>query len=202
MSKASCAAVGLGVLLALLASVSCGDGALPIRTVSPDAPPTPLPFGPTPMPVSQSDTIWDWIATNTTECEPILRPTYLPSTLSLVSLHYVDQQRGCVLFGIEYSNDTGNARLLLDVGPFPNPPMPGPDSVGGQVEVRGTTGYYQLQKALEPLGSALLGWNEPGRWGKPQDSWHRDYVEYLIAAEGFSKEELLKVANGLQPVAQ
>ena len=154
------------------------------------------------MPVSQSDAIWDWIAANTTECEPILRPTYLPSSLSQVSPHYIDRQRGCVLFGIEYSDDTGNATLLLDGGPFPNPPLPQPDTVSEEVEVRGNVASYELYHAAEPLGLTFVTWHEPGRWGNPDDSWHRDYVEYLISAEGFTREELLKVANGLQPVAQ
>jgi hypothetical protein len=123
------------------------------------------------MPVSESDAIWDWIAANTTECEPILRPTYLPSSLSQVSPHYIDRQRGCVLFGIEYSDDTGNARLLLDGGPFPNPPLPQPDTVSEEVEVR-ERGRYELYHEAEPLGS-LVTWHEPGRWGNPNDSWHR-----------------------------
>ena len=129
MSTTSCLAVGFGILLALLAGVSCGGGGQPVRSVGPQASPTQLPFGPTPMPISQSGAIWDWIAANTTECEPILRPTYLPSSLSQVSPHYIDRQRGCVLFGIEYSDDTGDAMLLLDGGPFPNPPLPQPETV-------------------------------------------------------------------------
>jgi len=31
---------------------------------------------------------------------------------------------------------------------------------------------------------------------------HRDYVEYLISAEGFSKEKLLKFADSVPPVTQ
>jgi hypothetical protein len=77
--------------------------------------------------------------------------------------------------------------------------MPGPESVQEQLTIRHTTGTYQLQDAAEPSGLAFITWNEPGRWGKPDSQWHRDYVEYLISGEGFSKEELLKVANGLQP---
>ena len=152
------------------------------------------------MPINQADALWEWIAGNSPECEPILRPTYLPSVLSLVRPHYVDRQRGCVLIGIEYSDDTGNATLLLDVGPFPNPPLAGPEALQEQLKVRQTIGTYQQQDATNPRGQAFLLWQEPGRWGKPNDDWHRDYVEYLVAAEGFSKEELLKVANGLQPV--
>jgi len=80
--------------------------------------------------------------------------------------------------------------------------LPAQDTVGERVEVRGNAGQYGLYHLAEPLGLAFLTWHEPGRWGNPDDSWHRDYVEYLIAAEGFSKEELLKVANSLQPATQ
>ena len=201
MSKASCLAIGFGILLALLASVSCSGGQ-PLSTTVPQASPTAPPFYTTPMPISQNDALWDWIAANSLECEPILRPTYLPSGLSRVSLDYVDQQRGCVLFGVDYWDSAGQARLSIDGGPWPNPPMPGPKSVQERLNVRQTTGTYQLQDAAEPSGLAFITWNEPGRWGKPDSQWHRDYVEYLISGEGFSKEELLKVANGLQPVTQ
>jgi hypothetical protein len=201
MSKASCLAIGFGILLALLASVSCSGGQ-PLSTTVPQASPTAPPFYTTPMPISQNDALWDWIAANSLECEPILRPTYLPSGLSRVSLGYVDQQRGCVLFGVRYWDRAGQARLFIDGGPFPNPPLPAQDTVGEDVEVRGNLAEYELYHAVEPMGLAFLTWHEPGRWGKPDDSWHRDYVEYLISGEGFSKEELLKVANGLQPVAQ
>jgi len=194
MSKARCLAVGFGTLAALLATVSCGGGdGQPVRTVAPGAPGTP-------MAVSEADSLWEWVAANSLECEPILRPTYLPSTLSRVSLQYVDQQRECVLFGIEYSDNASKATLLLDVGPFPNPPLPAQDTVSWNVEVRGNAAGYELYHLAEPRGLALLTWHEPGQWGNPDDRWHRDYVEYLIAAEGFSKEELLNVANGLQPV--
>jgi len=152
------------------------------------------------MPISEHDVVWEWIAVNSQECEPILQPTYLPSSLSRVSLDYVDQQRGCVLFNVVYTNSAGEARLSVGGGPWFNPPLAGADSLQEQVEVRATTGLYQLQNAAEPLGYAFLTWNEAGRWGRPEDSWHRDYVEYLMSSEGFPKEELLKVANGLEPV--
>jgi hypothetical protein len=97
---------------------------------------------------------------------------------------------------------TLGARLLIGGGPWYNPPLAGPKSVQKQLNVRQTTGTYQLQDAAAPLGQAFLWWQEPGRWGRSDDNWHRDYVEYLISGEGFPKEELLKVANGLQPVTQ
>jgi len=150
------------------------------------------------MPISEHDVVWEWIAVNSQEGEPILQPTYLPSSLSRVSLDYVDQQRGCVLFNVVYTNSAGEARLSVGGGPWFNPPLAGADSLQEQVEVKATTGLYQLQNAAEPLGYAFLTWNEPGRWGRPEDSWHRDYVEYLMSSEGFPKEELLKVANGLE----
>ena len=191
------------VALALLASVSCGDGGgHAARTVAPQASATEPPFGPTPMPISESVAVWDWIAGNSPEVEPVLRPTYLPSNLTRVTVGILGQERGCVLFGIEYSDSAGKARLLIGGGPWYNPPLPGPDAVQEWLDVRQTTGTYQLQDAAEPLGFAFLTWQEPGKWGRPGDDWHRDYVEYLISAEGFSKEELLKVANGLQPATR
>ena len=152
------------------------------------------------MPISEHDVVWEWIAVNSQECEPILQPTYLPSSLSRVSLDYVDQQRGCVLFNVVYTNSAGEARLSVGGGPWFNPPLAGADSLQEQVEVRATTGLYQLQDVAEPLGYAFLTWLEPGTWGRPGDDWHRDYVEYLISSEGFPKEELLKVADGLEVI--
>ena len=112
------------------------------------------------------------------------------------------EERGCVVFGIEYSDGTSNKRLLIGGGPWYNLPLPGPDTLSEGVEVRGNVASYELYHEAEPLALAFLIWHEPGRWGRPGDDWHRDYVEYLISAEGFSKEELLKVADGLQPAGQ
>jgi hypothetical protein len=154
------------------------------------------------MPVSESDAVWDWITASSPEVEPVLRPTYLPFNPTLVSAPTLGEDRGCVVFGIEYSDGTSNKRLLVGGGPWFNPPLAGPEALQEQLGVRQTTGTYQLQSAANPLGQAFLTWHEPGRWGRPGDDWHRDYVEYLISAEGFSKEELLKVANGLQPATR
>jgi hypothetical protein len=195
-------ALGCAVASALLVAVSCGgEGGEPLATATPLASPTPVapPEG-TVMPISEGDALWEWIAANSPECEPILRPTYLPSSLSRLSLDYVDQQRGCVLFNVVYTDSAGQARLSVGGGPWFNLPLAGADSLQEQVEVRATTGLYQLQNAAEPLGYAFLTWNEPGRWGRTGDDWHRDYVEYLMSSEGFPKEELLKVANALEPM--
>jgi hypothetical protein len=195
-------ALGCAVVPGLLVAVSCGDdGGEAVVTATPLASPTPVapPEG-TVMPISEGDTVWEWIAANSQECEPILRPTYLPSSLSRVSLDYVDQQRGCVLFNVVYTDSAGQARLSVGGGPWFNLPLAGADSLQEQVEVRATTGVYQLQDTAEPSGYAFLAWNEPGKWGRPGDDWHRDYLEYLISSEGFSKEELLKVANALEVV--
>jgi hypothetical protein len=195
-------ALGCAVAPVLLVAVSCGDeSAEPVATATPLASPTtlPPPEG-TAMPISEDDVVWEWIAANSQECEPILRPTYLPSSLRHVTLDYVDQQWGCLLFNATYIDSAGQVRLSVGGGPWFNPPLAGTDSLQEQVEVRATTGVYQLQDTAEPLGYAFVTWNEPGTWGRPEDDWHRDYVEYLITAEGLSKEELLKVANALEPV--
>jgi hypothetical protein len=152
------------------------------------------------MPISEGDAVWDWIAANSQECEPILRPTYLPSGLSRLSLDVAGQERGCVLFGVNYTDSAGEVRLLIGGGPWFNPPLAGADSLQEKVEVRATTAVYQLQDVAEPLGYAFLTWLEPGRWGRPEDAWHRDFVEYLISSEGLSKEELLKVAKALEVI--
>lgn len=173
-----------------------------MRTVSPQASATQLPFYSTPMAISQGDALWGWIAANSPEVEPNLRPTYLPSNLTKVTVGILGQQRGCVLFRMEYSDSAGAAKLVVGGGPWYNLPLPQSDTVSEEAEVRGNVAVYELYHAAEPLGLAFLTWHEPGRWGRPGDNWHRDYVEYLISAEGFPKEELLKVANGLQPAAQ
>jgi hypothetical protein len=206
------------IVLSVLVAVSCADEssepmatATPLAsftpkrlaTATPLASPTavPPPQG-TVMPISEGAAVWDWIAVNSPECEPILRPTYLPLSLSRVSLDVVDQQRGCVLFGVDYSDSGGGARLLIGGGPWFNPPLPGPDAMLEDVEVRGATRVYQLQDRADPLGYAFVTWNEPGRWGNPSSDWYQDFVEYLVSSEGLPKEELLKVANGLERVQQ
>ena len=193
-------ALGCAVAPALLIAASCGEEAgEPVATGTPLASPTPVPAPEgTVMPISEDDTVWEWIAANSLECEPILAPTYLPPDLGHVILRLGDAERGCVLFDVVYTNSAGEARLSVGGGPWFNPPLAGADSLQEQVEVRATTGLYQLENAAEPLGLAFLTWNEPGRWGRPEDSWHRDYVEYLMSSEGLPKEELLKVANGLE----
>ena len=203
MRSANYLALACAVVLALLATAPCGGGdGQTVRSVGPQASPTELPFGPAPVPVSESDSLWAWIAANSPEVEPVLWPTYLPFNPTLVSAPTLGEERGCVVFGIEYSDGTSNKRLLIGGGPWYNLPLPGPEAVQERLNVRETTGTYQLQDAADPLGLAFLTWHEPGRWGRPGDDWHRDYVEYLISAEGFSKEELLRVANGLQSVTQ
>lgn len=192
-------ALGCAIAPALLVAVSCGDeGGEPLAAGTPLASPV-APIG-TAMPLPQSDALWDWIAANSPECAPILRPTYLPSSLSQVTLDLADQQRGCVLFDVGYTDSAGQVRLSVGGGPWFNPPMAGSDTLQEEVEVRASTGLYQLQHAAEPSGYAFLTWHEPGRWGEPESDWHRGYVEYLISSEGLPEEELLKVANGLEPV--
>lgn len=197
-------ALGCAVAPALLVAASCGDqGREPVTTGAPLASPTSVPAPTaTVMPVSEDNAVWEWIAANSPECEPILSPTYLPPDLTHVTLRLASERLGCVLFDVVYTDSAGQVRLSLGGGPWFNPPMAGSDTLQEEVEVRATTGLYQLQKAAEPLGYAFLTWNEAGRWGRPGDDWHRGYVEYLIASEGFPKEELLKVANALEPVEQ
>ena len=203
MRSANFLALAGAVALALLASVSCGDGGgHAARSVGPEASATQPPFGPTPMPISESDALWAWIAANSPEVEPVLRPTYSPSNLTQVTVGMLDQRLGCVLFVIRYSDSAGTTRLTISGGPSYNLPLPQSDTVDEEVEVRGNVAGYELYHAAEPLGLAFLTWHEPGRWGRPGDDWNRDYVEYFILAEGFSKEELLKVANGLQPATR
>ena len=173
-------------------AATCGGGG----ERSPVATPPPIH---TALSISEEDAIWKWIATNSPEVEPVLRPAYLPSNLDRVSLDLADQQKGCVLFNVTYTDSAGNARLSVGGGPWYNLPLPGPDAIQGEAEIRGIMGEYQLQHSAEPLGLAFVTWHEPGRWGRLDDDWHRDYVEYLISSEGFGKEEVLKVANALQP---
>jgi len=203
MRSANYLALACAVVLALLVAASCGGGdGQTVRSVGPQASPIEPPFGPTPMPMSQNEALWDWIASNSPEVEPVLRPTYLPSNLTQMTVGMLDQRLGCVLFVIRYSDSAGTTRLAISGGPSYNLPLPGPGAAQEPLDVRQTTGTYQLQDAAEPLALAFLTWHEPGRWGRPGDDWHRDYVEYLISGEGFSKEELLMVANSLQPVTQ
>jgi len=193
-------ALACAVVPVLLVAVSCGgEGGEAVATGTPPASPTSVPPPrETVMPISEGDAVWDWIAANSLECGPILRPTYLPPSLNQLSLDVAGQARGCIVFGVNYTDSAGEARLLIGGGPWFNPPLPGAGSLQEQVEVRGTTQILSLQEPADPLGVAYMTWLEPGRWGKPGSEWYEDHVEYYIFSKGLPKEELLKVANALE----
>ena len=123
------AVLALGAIL--LTAAACGGGGEDSPAPSPTPPPIRMPLS-----VSEDDAIWERIAANSPEVEPVLRPTYLPSNLDRVSLDLADQQGGCVLFNVTYTDSAGNARLSVSGGPWYNLPLPGPDTIQGGAEIR------------------------------------------------------------------
>lgn len=204
-------ALGGAVVLALLIAVSCGgDGGEPVAAASPQVSPAillPTPTVPaemwrppasvSPLPVSESDQSWRHVAATATSIDPILRPTYLPSAITQVWSPEVSTESFHVLF----SDSSGQTGVSVAAGPL-NPGLPGPNSLQESVEVRGLSATYQLQDEAEPLGSAYVVWEEPGRLGDPARPAgpHLDHVTYMVGSTGLPREELLKVANSLEPV--
>jgi hypothetical protein len=147
--------------------------------------------------VEESDVFWEQVAEAATSLDPILRPVYLPPAITRVWV----PDLGIGGLRVVNSNDSGDIIVVVAAGAL-NPALPGPNGAQERVQVKGSPGYYQVQDKAEPLGSAYVCWQEPGRLGDPSvpGDTHWDHVTYLVSSVGLSKEELLAVANGLVPI--
>ena len=82
--------------------------------------------------------------------------------------------------------------------------LPGPRSRQEQVVIRNTYATYQLYDTEDATSDSWMVWQEPGRWGAPGDPNlpNLDHVPYLISSYGLSRDDLVKVADSLQPVEE
>jgi hypothetical protein len=135
--------------------------------------------------------------------KPILRPTYLPPDLTQVRLWAT----GWGGFVIEYEDVAREKRVGMAAGAIGNTHLCGARCQQQQVVVRNMQALYQVDDVEDPLSDAELLWEEPGKLDQPADlnvpNGERvtlDRVDYYIVARGFSKDDLIKVADSLQPV--
>jgi hypothetical protein len=187
--------LGCGLAVGALFLTSCGGG-------GPARGPTAVTAAPPPEPtwasLTNADAFWQQIASAATLVKPILRPSYLPPDLTEARLNAAGRE----YFDIAYEDVTHDKWIYLAVGAVGNTDLGGPRSQQQQVVVRNTQAFYHLDDPQDPLGDAWLLWEEPGQLGAPGDPsvLNLDHVTYYMPSRGFSKDDLIKVADSLQPV--
>ena len=198
LTRLALLAGGLGVAALLLAS--CGGGgtaapALPVVT------PTPLPAGQW-ISFWDADALWQQIAESATLVKPILRPAYLPP--GLTEVRRLETMEPSLRFAIIYADARHGKWLTLRAGSIGNTTLPGPRTRQEQVVIRHTYATYQLYDVEDLTSDAWMLWQEPGRWGAPNDPSlpNLDHVPYNISSHGLSRGDLVKVADSLQPVEE
>jgi len=203
---------GLGLLVTVLAlAAACRGEKTPAAPTAPLTPSTgtsgatvtPRPE-PSPIkPVAEDGAIWDLVLAATSgNISPILRPTAIPDGLETVTIG--DPKGDPHLFVVEYAGP--GKRLRIGAGAF-NPPPPGPRGHQEAVKLRGLQCIpekgeecvLQVNDDANPKERVWLWWNEPGRsvldgGGPPLNS-----VFYLVVAEGLDPQEVMTVAESLQP---
>jgi hypothetical protein len=191
-------AAGLGAAALLLAS--CGGGG----TAAPGAPvvtPTPLPAGEW-ISSLEADALWQEIAQSATLVKPILRPSYLPP--GLTEVQRLDTEEPLLQFAIVYADARHENWLSLSAGSTGGTALSGPHSQQEQVVIRNTYATYQVFDDENPTADAWVLWQEPGIWGAPDnpDLPDLDHVPYNMSSHGLSRDDLIKIADSLQPVEE
>jgi len=205
--------VGLPLTLVVLAAGCGGDGTTTGLAPTPTTSPSPAPTHtldattPTPFPIkpaSEDDVIWELVATLTAgNILPILRPTALPEGLETVTI--VEAYATAHGFMVEYSGP--GKRLRIGVAMF-NPPLPGRRGHGEAVKLRGQDCIsekgkecvLQVNDDANPRELVWLWWFEHGRWVPEPGRAPLDSVFYMVTAEGLDPQEVLALAEALQPV--
>jgi len=189
---------GLGVAALLFAS--CGGGgtaapALPVIT------PTPLPSGQW-ISFWDADALWQQIGESATLVKPILRPSFLPP--GLTEVQRMETEKPSLQFAIVYADARHQKWLSLAAGSTGGIALSGPHTQQQQVVIRHTYATYQVFDEENPEADAWLLWQEPGRWGAPNDPSlpNLDHVPYHISSHGLSRDDLVEVADSLQPVEE
>lgn len=187
----------LGAAALLLAACGGGGRAAPAL---PAVTPTPLPAGQW-MSAWEADALWQQIAGSATLVNPILRPNYLPP--GLTEVRRLDSGER-LSFALVYADARKEQWLTVVAGTVGNVPDPGPQGEQQQVVIRHTYATFQLYDKENPAGDAWMLWQEPGRWGAPDDPNlpNLDHVPYYISSRGLSRDELIKVADSLRPVEE
>jgi len=194
--------VTCAVIPAALILASCGGEvqAPAAVTVTPSPAATRVAETPPPEPtwasLQDADALWQQIASAGTLIKPILRPTYLPPDLTEARLNAAGRE----YFNIVYEDVTHTKWMHLAVGAVGNTDLGSPRSQQEVVVVRNMQAFYQLDDPQDPLGDAWLLWEEPGKLGAPGDPSlpNLDHVTYYMPSHGFSKDDLIEVANSLQ----
>ena len=188
---------GLGVAALLLAA--CGGGSA--APAVPAATPTPLPAGQW-VSFWQADALWQQIIESATLVAPILRPSYLPP--GLTEVQRLDTEKPSLQFAIVYADAGHEKWLALTAGSIGGIALTGPHSQQEQVVIRNTYATYQVFDDENPTADAWVLWQEPGIWGAPDnpDLPDLDHVPYNMSSHGLSRDDLIKIADSLQPVEE
>jgi len=191
-------AAGLGAAALLLASCGGGGTAAPGPTA---VTPTPLPAGEW-ISLAEADTLWQQIAASATLVKPILRPAYVPSGLTEARL--LDTEKPSLQFAIIYADADHAKWLTVAAGNTIKPTLPGPRTQQEQVVIRNTYATYQLYDAEDPKSDSWMVWQEPGQWGAPGDPNlpNLNHIPYWISSYGLTRDDLIQVADSLQPVEE
>jgi hypothetical protein len=191
-------ALGLGAAALLLAACGGGGTAAPASQVVTS---TPLPAGEW-ISFSEADALWQEIAQSATFVKPILRPSYLPP--GLTEVQRLDTEKPSLQFAIVYADARHEKWLFLAAGSTGGTALSGPHSQQQQVVIRNTYATYQLFDEENPTSDAWLLWQEPGIWGAPDNPNlpDLDHVPYNLSSHGLSRDDLIKVADSLQPVEE
>ena len=190
-------AAGLGAAAFLLASCGGGTAAPTSQVVTP----TPLPAGEW-LSISEQDALWQEITQSATFVRPILRPSYLPP--GLTEVQRLDTEKPSLQFAIVYADARHESWLSLAAGSTGGTTLSGPHSQQQQVVIRNTYATYQVFDEENPTADAWLLWQERGTWGAPGDPNlpDLDHVPYNMSSNGLTRDDLVKVADSLQPLEE
>lgn len=140
-----------------------------------------------------ADLVWESLGKEVSGVSPVLRPAVRPSELETVLV----LSSGPGGYQVEYSSP--GKRLMVGAGAF-NPPLVSASGESKKIKVRGQDVTLQIQNKARPNEAVQLYWEESGRWEPAPGSPVRDKVFYLISSNGVEPEEVVRVAESLEPL--